>query len=34
MKILVQVDRVLHAFLVDLLPEISVPIKQADRDKV
>ena len=34
MKILVQVDRVLQAFLVNLLPEVAVPVEQADRDKV
>ena len=34
MKILIEVDRVLHAVLVDLLPEITVTIKQTDRDEV
>ena len=34
MKILVQADRMLDAFLVDLLLEIAVPIEQADRDKI
>ena len=34
MKILVEADRLLHAVLVDLLPEIAVPIKQTDRDEV
>ncbi len=34
MKILVQTDGVLHAVLVDLLPEIAVPVKQAYRDKI
>ena len=34
MKILIQVDGVLDPFLVDFLPEISVAVEQADRDKV
>ena len=34
MEILIQVDRVLDAVLVDLLPEIAVSIEQSDRDKV
>src|SRR5258708_4583229 len=34
MKILVQIDRVLQAALVDLLPEVAVPVEQTDRDKV
>ena len=34
MKILVQVDRMLDAILVDLLFEIAVPVKQSDRDEI
>src|SRR5436190_11578693 len=34
MKILVQVDRLLHAVLVDLLFEITVSVKQPDCDEV
>ena len=34
MKILVQTDRVLDAILVDLLFEITVAVKQSDRDKI
>ena len=34
MEVLIQADGVLHAILVDLLAEIAVTIKQADRDKV
>ena len=33
-KVLVQVDRFLPAFLVDLLFEIAVAIEQTDRDKI
>ena len=34
MKILVQTDGVLHTFLVDLLSEITVAVKQSDSDEV
>ena len=34
MKILIEIDRLLNAVLVDLLPEITVSIKQADRDEI
>src|SRR5438128_8149104 len=34
MKILIETDRVLNSVLVDFLPEISVSIEQADRDKI
>ena len=34
MKVLVQINRFLPAFLVDLLFEIAVAIEQSDRDKV
>ncbi len=34
MKILIQTDRLLNAFLVDLLFEIAVPIEQADGDEI
>jgi hypothetical protein len=33
-EILIEIDRFLHAFLVDLLLEITVPVEQADRDEV
>src|SRR5216110_1367170 len=31
---LIQIDRFLNAFLVDLLPEITMAVKQADPDEV
>ena len=34
MEILIKVDRCLNAVLVDLLPEIAVPIKQTNRDEI
>ena len=34
MEILIEVDRFLHAFLVDLLLEITMPVKQTDGDEV
>ena len=34
MKVLIETDRVLDPVLVDFLPEISVPIEQADGDKI
>ena len=34
MKILIEIDRLLAALFVDLLPEITMSIKQADRDEV
>ncbi len=34
MEILVQADGFLHAFLVDLLFEIAVPVEQSDRDEI
>ena len=33
-KALIQIDRFLNAFLVDLLPEITMAVKQADPDEV
>ena len=33
-EILIEIDRFLNAVLIDLLPEIAVPIKQANRDEV
>src|SRR5437868_14902189 len=33
-KILVEIDRVLHPVLVDLLPEVAVAIEQTDSDKL
>ena len=33
-KILIETDRVLRSVLVDFLPKIAVPIKQADGDEV
>ena len=33
MEILIQTDRFLHAFLIDLLLEVAVPIEQPDGDK-
>ena len=33
-KILVEVDRLLNSVLVDLLPEIAVPVKQTDCHKI
>ena len=34
MEILVEIDGLLHAFLIDLLFEIAVPIEQADGDEI
>jgi hypothetical protein len=34
MKILVEIDCFLNALLVDLLPEVTMSIKQTDRDEV
>ena len=33
-KILVEVNRSLNAFLIDLLAKISVPIEQTDRNEI
>ena len=33
-KVLIQVDRCLNAVLVDLLPEIAVPIEQTNRNEI
>ena len=33
-KILVQIDRRLNAVLIDLLPEVSVAIEKANRNKI
>ena len=33
-KILIQIDRCLNAVLVDLLPEIAMPIEQTNRNKI
>ena len=34
MKILIEIDRLLNALLIDLLPEITMSIEQSDRDEV
>ena len=34
MKILIEIDRLLKTFLVDLLPEITMSIKQPNRDEI
>src|SRR5262249_18004561 len=33
-KILIQIDRCLNAVLVDLLPEIAMPIEQTNRNEI